>query len=258
MPINEFIKQRLKQKPICLMTHMIAGYPSFDDNLRMLDLMNQYQVDLIEIQYPYTEPIADGPLFAKANQTAIDNGFNFKSYFEFARQAVNLASMPILMMGYYNTIMAKGHTQFLNTMKDAGQKGCIIADLPIEEGAQFYNEAISLDIDPINIVTPYSDLSRMKKMKPYARGFIYAVARAGITGHKTDFSQKDWLTDYTRLISDTFNLPVAIGFGIQKKDQIVQLHNKAQIAVIGTALLRTYESGGATGLEQFLKEVTTC
>lgn len=258
MSINEFIKQRLKEKPICLMTHMIAGYPSFHDNLRMLDLINQYQVDLIEIQYPYSEPTADGPLFAKANQIAIDEGFNFKSYFDFVKKAFNLASMPILMMGYYNTIMAKGHAQFLNAMKEAGQKGCIIADLPVEEGAQFYNEAISLGIDPINIVTPYSDQARMKKMKPYARGFIYAVARAGITGHRTDFSQKDWLTDYTKRIFDTFNLPVAIGFGIQKKDQIVQLHNKAQIAVIGTALLRTYESGGTAGLEQFLKEVTSC
>ena len=125
MNLNQYIQNRLelirdkkfksrKKNKILLMTHLIAGYPSLEDNLKMLDAMGEANVDLVEIQMPLSEPTADGPLFVKANQQALNGGMCWERYFELMKRTSQKFEFPILMMGYYNTVFAMGYENFCN------------------------------------------------------------------------------------------------------------------------------------------------
>ena len=249
MELEKYIQRRLEQKPICLMTHVIAGYPSFENNLRALEIMAENNVDIVEIQMPFSEPIADGPVFVYANQESLKRGTTVSGYFNFLKQAASLFDFPILMMGYYNTVFKMGEETFLNRLKNSGGEGFILPDLPLEEGDQLFKNAKQHSLSPIQLVTPTTSFERMKKISKAGAGFIYVVARKGVTGSKTSFS--DSFNLYLEQCRQSIDLPLAVGFGISKKDDIDFLTGKAEIAIIGTALLKAWKQNGEKGLRKF-------
>ena len=103
MALSEYLNQRRAAKPVLLMTHVVCGYPSFEDNLKELEIMATHGVDLVELQFPFSEPSADGPLFVKANQLSIANGTSVDQCFEFMARVNREFDFKTLMMGYYNT-----------------------------------------------------------------------------------------------------------------------------------------------------------
>lgn len=253
MELEKYIRQKLEQKTICLMTHVIAGYPSFDDNLRALEIMAENNVDLVEIQMPFSEPIADGPVFVHANQESLKRGITVKSYFNFMKQAASQFDFPILMMGYYNTVFKMGEGIFLDRLRNSGGKGFIIPDLPVEEGELLFQKAKEQSLSPILLVTPTTPIERMKKISKAGAGFIYVVARKGVTGRKTSFTNSFDL--YLEKCRQSIDLPLAVGFGISNKEDLDFLTGKAEIAIIGTALLKAWEQNGEEGLREFFEQL---
>lgn len=249
MNIEQHIQTRLKTKPICLMTHVIAGYPSFDANLKALEIMAENDVDLVEIQMPFSEPTADGPVFAKANQESLDRGTNLEQYFDLMRQATQKYDFPILMMGYYNMVFKMGEKSFLDRLQAAGGSGFIVPDLPVEEADSLYSEAKKRGLSPISFMTPTTPDDRLHVLGHAGSGFIYVVARAGVTGKHTLFSQD--FEDYLKKCHAATNLPLAVGFGISEKSDLDFLTGKAEVAIIGTALLKAWKSGGEQALRAF-------
>ncbi len=249
MELEKYIRGKLEKKPICLMTHVIAGYPSFEDNLRALEIMAENNVDVVEIQMPFSEPIADGPVFVYANQESLKRGTTVNSYFDFMKRATSQFDFPILMMGYYNTVFKMGEDIFLNRLINSGGVGFIIPDLPIEEGKQLFQKAKEQNISPILLTTPTTTVERMQKIGKAGSGFIYVVARKGVTGVKTSFS--DSFDLYLEQCRRFINLPLAVGFGISDKTDLNFLTGKAEIAIIGTALLKAWEQNGQEGLREF-------
>ena len=175
MNLNQYIQNRLelirdkkfksrKKNKILLMTHLIAGYPSLEDNLKMLDAMGEANVDLVEIQMPFSEPTADGPLFVKANQQALNGGMCWERYFELMKRTSQKFEFPILMMGYYNTVFAMGYENFCKQIKKNGGKGFIIPDLPVEEFGELFSHSFNQNIDPIMLCTPTNTDERLKKI----------------------------------------------------------------------------------------------
>ena len=249
------IKERLKSKPICLMTHVIAGYPSVSDNMQMIEVMAENGVDVIEIQLPFSEPSADGPLFTFANQEALKSGMTTEKYFALMSQVTSNCDIPILMMGYYNCVYQMGERKFINKLKEAGGRGFIIPDLPIEEGNNFYSYSMEQEISPIAFMTPFSTNDRLKQVGKAGSGFVYVVSRQGVTGKQTAFDPS--MVDYLNQCRQATNLPLAVGFGVSKPDHINFLKGKAQMAIIGTNILKTWMSGKRSALKDYLQSLSS-
>ncbi|UCE04819.1 MAG: tryptophan synthase subunit alpha, partial [bacterium] len=210
MELEQYIRSQLKKKSICIMTHVIAGYPSFDDNFRELDIMAENNVDIVEIQMPFSEPTADGAVFVRANQESLKRGTTVNKYFEFMQKVAFHFDFPFLMMGYYNTVFKMGENAFIDRLKSSGGKGFIIPDLPIEEGVDFYKYAKQNRLAPIAMMAPTTPNERLKIIGEAGSGFIYVVARKGVTGKQTKFDQI--FKDYIKRCHEATNLPLAVGF----------------------------------------------
>ena len=253
MRLNEYLAERSSQKKVLVMTHVVCGYPSFDDNWRELEIMQQFDVDLVELQFPFSEPSADGPLFVKANQQAIDDGVTVEDCFAFMHKVSEHFSFKVIMMGYYNTVFKAGHSAFLQSLREAGAVGFIVPDLPIEEAGDLYHIAAELALSPIVLMTPTNKDQRLQQLASVADGFIYTVARKGVTGASTTMSTE--LAGFLQRCRSVTTLPLAVGFGVSQKADIDFIAEHADIAIIGTAALQAWEDNGADGLTQFFEQL---
>ena len=238
------------------MTHLIGGYPSLEANVEMLDAYEAAGVEYVEIQFPFSEPIADGPLFAQGNQLAIEAGVKHSDVFDLLKMATSKYSFKVLMMGYYNTVFRQGEKEFCQKLKDCGAWGMIVPDVPIEESTYLQSCAYNVGLEWIPLVAPTSTKDRIQKISDVCeqgQGFVYAVARKGTTGKKTDLDSS--ITKYLKLLQETFTMDIAVGFGISERSHIETLTGNAEIAVIGSAGLRAYQEGGKTALLSLLQNL---
>lgn len=258
MNLSSYIETRQQalsvgnRKPL-IMTHVVCGYPSFEDNWRALEIMQEFGVDLVELQFPFSEPSADGPLFVKANQCAVDSGVSVADCFAFMRKASAEFSFKIIMMGYYNTVFKMGHATFLHNLQQAGGSAFILPDLPVEEAGELHQIAQQLDLAPIMLMTPTNSNSRLQQIADAASGFVYTVARKGVTGRDTDMNQD--VAEFIARCRTVTNLPLAVGFGVSKKQDIDFIAEHANIAVIGTAALKAWQANQETGLRAFFQQL---
>lgn len=258
MEISEHIKSRkhgalTQQRAVLLMTHVVCGYPSFDDNWQELKIMEEFGVDLVELQFPFSEPSADGPLFVKANQSAIESGVSVADCFDFMKKVTQAFSFKVVMMGYYNTVFKMGHQSFLEKLKAAGGVAFILPDLPVEEAQELHQIAQNLALAPIMLMTPTNSTARLAQLANAASGFIYTVARKGVTGRDTEMNAE--VAEFIQRCRRVTDLPLAVGFGVSKKADIDFIAQHADIAVIGTAALRAWEAGKEVGLRQFFQQL---
>src|SRR5210317_1703114 len=135
--LEETIKNKLNKKKILLMTHLVLGYPSFEVNREVIRQMVENGVDLIEMQIPFSEPVADGPMILKANQESIAKGVKVKECLEFAKEITAEFHIPFLFMTYYNILFKYGVDEFINHAYVINIQGFIIPDLPLEEGKEY-------------------------------------------------------------------------------------------------------------------------
>ena len=249
--LERHVRERLAKKPLLLMAHAVVGYPSLAANWAMLEAMDGAGVDLVELQLPFTEPIADGPSFVKANHEAIQAGTAWRAYFELTARAATRFSFPILFMGYYNSVFRMGPERFSARLADARMRGFILADLPPEEAAELNAMARARGLDPILIMTPTSSPARLAEIGRQASGFVYCTARKGVTGRRTDFSQG--VGAFLERCHAATPLPLGLGFGIKTAADVRELRGLADIAIVGTACLEVWEAHGESGYRQFLK-----
>jgi tryptophan synthase alpha chain len=148
MRLSEFIHQRHQQRKPLLMTHVVCGYPSFEDNWRALEIMAEFGADIVELQFPFSEPSADGPLFVKANQESLARGTTVDQCVDFMHRVTEHFPFRVLMMGYYNTAFKMGHRRYVERLAAAGAAGFILPDLPIEEAAELHQLASGHGLDP--------------------------------------------------------------------------------------------------------------
>lgn len=253
MSLTSYVREmRAKHSPL-VMTHAVVGYPSLDDNWKMLQAMADAGVDLVELQMPFSEPIADGPVFIKANQEAIEHGLCRDDYFDFVERAASAFEFPVLFMGYYNTVFRMGHDAFCERLAKAGARGFIIADLPPEEAADLLEKARASELSPILIMTPTNSEARLAEIASRAAGFVYCVARKGVTGRRTDLELG--VVDFLARCRRATDLPLALGFGIKTPEDVRAVGPLADIAIVGTACLEAWEKGGEKGYREFLSEL---
>jgi tryptophan synthase alpha chain len=251
--LERHVRDELERKPILLMTHVVVGYPSLDANWTMLEAMEDAGVDLVELQLPFSEPIADGPSFVKANQEAIRAGTTWATYFDFAARAAQRFRFPLLFMGYYNSVFRMGGARFCARLAEAGMRGFIVADLPPEEAIELNAMARARGLDPILLMTPASSSERLHEIGRHASGFVYCLGRKGVTGRKTDLSHG--VADFLGRCRMATALPLALGFGIRTPADVRALRGLADIVIVGTACLEVWEARGADAYRDFLKSL---
>lgn len=251
--LESYLRSRLEQRELLLMTHIVLGYPSFDDSLRLIEAMVESGVDLMELQIPFSEPIADGPVILQANQRALENGATVAKAFEFAAEATRRFDIPLLFMSYYNILFKRGTRQFVSQMAEVGLRGAIVPDLPPEEASEYLAAMSEHELAPIFIFSPNSTSQRMATIAQDARGFIYCVARKGVTGQDTDFTSE--LGSYLTRCRAATSLPRAVGFGVRSAKDIGFLRGKAEIAVVGSQTLRLYDERGLSSIGPFLRSL---
>ncbi|MFZ5759384.1 MAG: tryptophan synthase subunit alpha [Thermodesulfobacteriota bacterium] len=252
MELNDHIRATLDDpaRKILLMTHIVLGYPSLAVNHRVIEQMVTNGVDLIEMQIPFSEPMADGPVIVKANQDAIDNGITVRQCLDFAREIVAAHPIPFLFMTYYNILFKFGVEKFFQEARELGIRGFIIPDLPPEEGEEFLALSRHYGIAPIMIFAPTSTPERMRELSRVGRGFIYCAARKGVTGRQTDFDAG--FDRYLAQCRANTDLPLAVGFGISRREDVDALTGKAEIAVIGTRTIKLVEEEGVEAVGPFI------
>lgn len=243
MSLDTYIRERLTQRPILLMSHLVLGYPSLADNARVIDAMVAAGVELMELQFPFSEPTADGPVIARANQAALDQGFKVREGLAFAAEVVRRHPIPFLVMTYYNILHAFGVEAFIEAARAAGIRGLIIPDLPVQEADEAMAGCRRAGMDWIQLMTPTSDDARLREIGAQAGGFVYCVARKGVTGKVTDFNAPvAEFIDRCRLATDQ---PLAVGFGVRRPEDVAFLQGRAEIAVVGTASIELNQLEGA-------------
>jgi tryptophan synthase alpha chain len=245
-----YLEKRRRQRDILLMTHVVMGHPDFDTSLRLVDSMVSSGVDLIEMQLPTAQPVADGPVIARAHRQALARGASLERCFEMAGEVARRFDIPFLLMSYYQQLSERGVSEVVELASCAGLVGAIVPDVPAEGGARYLREMRARDLSPIQLYSPATQCHEMRKIGENARGFLYCVARRGLTGERTEFS--DELSRYLARARAATHLPLAVGFGVRSRDDVSFLRGKADIAVIGTQTLRVLQAGGLRAVAPFL------
>jgi tryptophan synthase alpha chain len=191
----------------------------------------------VELQLPFSEPIADGPVFVRANQEAIHAPVHRDDYFDLVGRAARTFPVPLLFMGYYNSVFRMGEGAFCERLAAAGAHGYIVADLPPEEARTLHAAGRARGLDPVL----------------QASGFVYCVARKGVTGKRTELSLG--VEAFLGRCRAATVLPLALGFGLKTPTDVRGVRGLADIAIVGTACLETWEAHGPGGYADFLRSM---
>ena len=225
-----------KQKKKGLITFITAGDPNYDASLEILKKLPEAGADIIEIGMPFTDPMADGPGIQASYLRALEAGQTLKKTIQLVKEFREFnASIPIVLMGYYNPIYKYGVDLFLRDIKAIGVDGLIIVDLPPEADVELCIPSLKKNIDFIRLATPTSSEERLPIIINNASGFLYYVSVTGITGSKTP--EITSIKNKVEIIRKFTKLPIAVGFGIRTPEQAVNIAKTADAVVVGSAII---------------------
>lgn len=240
-----------------IMTHIVAGYPSLRASEEVASEMLKSGVAFLEIQIPFSDPVADGPTIMRANQKALENGVTPDDCFEMMQRLSKKARTPLLFMSYYNILFRYGLEKFCRRAKEAGCYGLIIPDIPIDEEPydHYLKTCKKFGLHAIQVISPITPEQRLKKIGEAASGFVYCVSRTGTTGTSQQLDPK--LGKYLKRARKYIPVPLALGFGISTKADVKAALQHADMAVIGSAIINLIDSrksGIVKHLRRFLEE----
>jgi len=223
-------------------TYIMGGDPDYATSLELMKGMPAAGVDIIELGMAFTDPMADGPTIQLAGGRALDAGMTLDRTLQMAREFRSTdTTTPIVLMGYYNPIYAKGVDRFLALAKEAGIDGLIVVDLPPEEDAELCIPAQAAGLNFIRLATPTTDNKRLPKVLQNTSGFVYYVSITGITG-AAEAQPQDVAPEVARIKSAT-DLPVIVGFGIKTPQAAEGIARVADGAVVGSAIVSQVADG---------------
>ncbi len=196
--------------------------------------------DVIELGVPFSDPVADGPVIQRASERALKNGTTLGDVLQLAREVRRLRpEAGLIVFSYLNPILRMGLVEFCAAAKDAGLDGALVTDLPVEEAGEYLAEMRKNELAPVFLAAPTSPEARLKSIARASAGFVYAVARTGITGARSEFPPE--AKDLVARIRRHTKLPVAVGFGISSAEQFALVGKFADAVVVGSAVVEAIE-----------------
>ena len=223
-----------------LLPYFMAGDPSLADTRRLVIEAARRGADVVELGVPFSDPLADGPVIQRAGTRALAGGATVARVLETVAGLRAEIDVPIVLLTYYNPVLAFGLKAFARTAVDAGVDGAIVADLPPEESDPLGTEATAAGLDLVYMVAPTSTVARVRLIARKSRGFIYVVSLTGVTGERQQLPA-DMATQIAAIRRETA-MPVCVGFGISTPAQVATVGRVADGAAVGSAIVRLVEA----------------
>lgn len=250
-PLDDlFVKVRV-EKRAALIAYIPAGFPTKTDCHRVIQAFIDGGVDAIEIGFPYSDPVMDGPTIQAAAVTALNNGTGAEDVLD-ALEVATQAGIPSVVMTYWNPIEKYGVEKFASAIKAHGGSGVIHPDITIEESSGWLAAANNNGINPIYVVAPSTSNDRLAKVTSLAGGFVYAASIMGVTGARTSVSSG--AEDLVGRIKAVTDLPVAVGLGVSTREQAKDVAGYADGVIVGSAFVKAILD--APNIEDGLAAVT--
>lgn len=225
-----------------MITYLTAGDPDLETTEAIVIEMARKGADMVELGVPFSDPVADGPVIQAASKRALENGVALQDVLNLAGRLRSKVKIPLLIMSYYNPLYSYGLARFIDSASYNGVDGVIVPDLPLEESEVFSRNLKKAGIHFIYFLAPTSSDLRIMKTVKQASGFIYCISVSGVTGARDEIpAEADILLEKVRSMTD---LPLALGFGISRSEQVQSMRNQANAVIIGSAIMKLVEQGG--------------
>jgi len=257
--LREMFERRRAEGRVAFMPYVTAGYAERGDTVPILLEMEAGGADGIELGVPFTDPLADGATIQHANYVAVEQGVSLGDCLEFVSEArVRGLKAPVILMGYYNPILAYGEERLAADASMAGADGFIVVDLPPEEASSFLAACRAHDLSFVPLVAPTTSGERIEKLAAVADAFLYCVSVTGTTGQRD--SLPEGLDEFLKRVRRYSDLPLAVGFGISTREHVKAVGEMADAAVIGSAIIATIDAADgnrrAQRVREFVEDVT--
>jgi len=251
--IRQVLNKLREQGKTALMPFITAGDPDLDFSSQVIEGLDQVGCHLLELGFPYSDPVADGPIIQESYVRALRNGVSVEHVFELMAGLKSKIQMPVVAMVSFSIIYRYGIEKFLDRAIETGFAGAIVPDLPLEEIDLLHHaEKIGLALNPL--VTPMTGEERAIEIARSASGFIYFVSVVGTTGERTQFAEnlRGKIAHLKRALPE---IPICIGFGISQVEHVKQLAPLADGLIVGSAFMKRIADCNETGKEATLAEV---
>ena len=222
-----------------LVPYFTAGDPSLAETGRLVLEAARRGADIVELGVPFSDPLADGPVIQRATQRALAGGVTLPRVLELARELRSESEVPLVLLTYYNPVLAFGLAPFCQTAVACGVDGVIVADLPPEESGPLRALAAPAGLDLIHLVAPTSTPDRMRKIARASTGFLYMVSLTGVTGARAELPAE--LVQHLRTLRGITTKPVCVGFGIGTAAQAQAVGQAADGVIVGSAIVQLVE-----------------
>jgi tryptophan synthase alpha chain len=211
--------------------------------------------DIIELGVPFSDPVADGPTIQRASQIALEQGATLEWTLEQLRRFRAEHDTAVIIFTYLNPILRYGWRRFIDDAVQAGAQGVLITDLPVGADAQIEAAIEASPLALIRLIAPTTDPRRMREIASRAQGFIYYIARMGVTGARAELPAE--LLAAVKELKSMTEVPIAVGFGVSSAEQVRSIAGAADAVVVGSALIDAIEQKGVSGAEHFLRSLRT-
>ena len=236
---------------------LTAGYPKKEDTLEIIKHLDASGVDMIEIGIPYSDPLADGPIIQQSSQVALENGVTLKNTFEHLKSLRTITQMPVLMMGYINSVMQFGVEAFYKNCHETGIDGLILPDLPLDEYNAVHKPLVEkYNIHVVFLISPETSVERIKLIDEHSKGFIYLVSSNSTTGSGKELP-KSLIQKVETIKSLQLKNPIVMGFGIKGKKEFDEACQLVNGAIIGSSFIQllSQSSDFKKDISQFISKI---
>ncbi len=237
-----------------VMSHAVVGFPNLDENEKAIAGLVAAGVNLIELQVPFSDPVADGHTLVNACYEALKHGGSVRATLALAKK-VSAAhpNASFILMSYLNPLYRYGLEQLFRDAAAAGFKGMIIPDMPVEEFEPWMPLLDELGIAPILMVTPNTSDERVARIAKSARGMVYVVSRMGVTGKQTQWGEE--FSQYVARIRQHTDLPLAIGFGVRAASDLQALTGTAEVAAFCSKYIEWQRDSGSDEAAKLMRQL---
>jgi len=252
--LSEKIKQAKRQKRKLFCVFLTLGYPSIAATERLILSSEKAGVDIIELGFPFSDPLADGPTIQYSSEQAIKKNVTIKDAFALVRRLRQMGSrIPIVFFGYFNPVFSYSEKDFVRDARSAGMDGLIIPDLPPEEEAEFQKTCRKRNLQRVQLVAPTTRDSRAKMLVGKSQGFVYYVSLRGVTGARKALpgDLKAHLAKLKRMTPK----PVLAGFGISTPEQAKSICRMSDGVIVGSAVIEHLKRG-IPAAERFIEKMS--
>lgn len=244
------------KKDNLLSIYYTAGYPALNTTVDIAEALEKAGVDFLEIGFPYSDPVADGPTIQHSSEQALENGMTLNKLFEELTELRKRVTIPILLMGYVNPIVQYGVELFCKKAAELGVDGIIVPDLPMYEYEELYSSYFTdNNLSNIFLVTPQTSPERIHKIDGLSNSFIYLLSSSSITGGSLQLTNS--IEDYyKRIKSMELSNPTIIGFGISDNATFTKACEYANGAIVGSKFVKLLsEDGYMEKIPEFIKSI---